>query len=178
MGIELGLMTLAELFENHLRLAVRLQSGTSIREDSEDVPSAGGLATKLDVLERGDEFLEGRRLEGFHADAKYAVDALIDAIVDQSGSDPGWTRRNTDSFVGHHFYEKMDYHRGFQQQRKRATAGGLYPLRVFGICWTRTRQESRKSRDGLWTTNLPHLRQPALRSTGKTRCVRSTIVMY
>src|SRR5438270_384499 len=108
-------MELADVFENHIKLAVRLAAGKPLhahsdlkRTSASDLLTAAVFRVELADLEsQNTEFDRAREQyeETDFGDALYAVDALIDSVATRKFGD--WVTRNADTDVGHNFYEKV-----------------------------------------------------------------------
>jgi hypothetical protein len=98
-------VTLAEAFEDHMKLAVRMRAGLPLRSSSSDPPNVPKLRAELVARELEPGFADAPRIDGY-PDAKYAVDALLDAVIPEREA-PLWVTRNGDLTVGHNYYEKM-----------------------------------------------------------------------
>lgn len=108
-------MELADVFENHIKLAVRLAAGKPLnaqndlkRSATSNLPTAAAFRLELADLELPNtEFDLAREQyeETDFTDALYAADALIDSVASRKFGD--WIARNSDTDVGHNFYEKL-----------------------------------------------------------------------
>lgn len=109
-------MTVAELFEDHFKLITRFVAGIPLRADNEEKPTVSALVEELASLEQSVEFCNNRaEFDGATFSlALYAVNALIDACVDQvrasarADDSAGWVRRTKDTAVGHNFYHNLE----------------------------------------------------------------------
>jgi type VI protein secretion system component VasF len=129
-GVELNTMTFAQLFEDHLKFAVRLKSGAPLGSGETVVPTVALLSAKLDAVEREESFQQSLRDldETALSRAKYAVDALIDSAARQRFGQSAWSSRTGDAHVGHNFYSNfIKVRNGKQGDRKDL-------LELYGLC--------------------------------------------
>jgi type VI protein secretion system component VasF len=120
-------MTLAGLFEDHLKLGVRLQAGRALRTGRDESATAQELTSELDLLDNSETFSSppGNFDTGTMEQASYAVNALLDQFAaDRFGSE-NWDRRNRDNLVGHKFYANL---RIIYRQRKKSL------LELYALC--------------------------------------------
>ena len=104
-------MQLAKHFEDHMKLAVRMRAGRPLRSGNVKPPptvpppTVPELRAQLAKLETSTKFIERSQIPGY-ADAKYAVDALLDAVIPEAQAHL-WVPRNSDSNVGHNYYDNL-----------------------------------------------------------------------
>lgn len=123
-------MTVAEVFDDHLKLAVRVHSGKSLRAGKKDPPTAVALAAELNSLEQSELFEERSRTldDVTFQEAKYAVDALIDSFARRKFGKHDWQNRNSDPHVGHNFYKRIIALKGGNRERRQES------LELYCLC--------------------------------------------
>ena len=130
-GIELDFMTFTELFEEHLKLAVRLHADKPLRAEKEARATPTSLSVELDRLEQARDFKEcvGAADEISYERAKYAVDALIDSFARDRFGETAWASRTGDTHVGHQFYTNFI---AVEKSKQSADRGDL--LELYSLC--------------------------------------------